>query len=572
MAAWTRRIQDEETPVIELHRLVLSASLLVSMGAPAVAQVDLPVPPPASAATPLPSPASRIRIAPDPRIELMSLLISRTRQGKLQQDDAAIAYRAAAANHFKAFDAHPAVKLLEELLAQGFEGSHPYRFALLLTSPSMALETPLPPDLAAQAEKLGALANAMRTYATESRFMDFYASQMPLYTSIAKRIDALLKVDDVAGRVEEFYGTTWDRYTIYPAPLMARSGDGFPLTHPDGAREVIAVLGPLGATSQQEPDYGQPQGLFLAFEKAIGKAIVPGLTAKYAREVAEAQELFAPLSERLAARGVTTWSEAVDQHLLRAVGARMLQARGKVREAQIDLHQHERRGYWYVRKYFDLLALYQADRKTYPTFESFYPRLVATMSFWKDAGEHQRIDASAKRFIGPLSAATEERYLQKTVLVRPEPKDPEQRKLADAFVRNLVARYRERYGMTLPVMTSLQAAAADPAQTVFLIYGTPESNEYLKALLRYLPIKVSKGDLHLGARQVRGADLRLVTAIPNPYNPELPFRIVTGSTDEVVLADLTMPHTQSDFVIYKGGKFFQQGDFLYDEKGAWRVP
>ena len=218
------------------------------------------------------------------------------------------------------------------------------------------------------------------------------------------------------------------------------------------------------------------------------------------------------------------------------------------------------------------MAVYEGDRKTYPTLESFYPRMMATMGFWKDAGEHKRIETSAKRFMGPIAAALEERYLQRTVLVRPEPKDPELSKQADAFVRNLVTRYRERYGVTLTVMTSLQASAADPAQTVFVIYGTPESNEYLKALLKYLPIKVSKGDVHLGARQYRGSDLRLVTAIPNPYNPTLPLRIVTGTSDDVVLSELTMPHTQTDFVIYKAGKRFQQGDFLFDEKGAWRVP
>ncbi len=559
-------------PVIASRRLVLAAALLAFLGAPAGAQVELPAPPVEPPANEQQVPANRVRVASDPRIELMSLLISRTRQGKLQQDDTAIAYRSAAGTAFKAFDSHAAVKLLEELQAQGFVGTHPYRFALLLTAPGMTLDAPLPPDLAAQSEKLTALAVAMRAYAAESRFMDFYGSHGALWASLSKKLTSLLQVDDVAGRVEDFYGTRWDRFTIVPAPLLSRTSVGLPVTRADGSREVVAIVGPLGATPQQEPDFFQPQGLFLSIEAAIGQVVVPALTAKFERDVTDTQVLFSPLSDRLSSRGVTTWSQAIDDHVLRAVGARMLQARGKVREAQMELTQHERQGYWYVRKFFDLLAAYQGDRKAYPTLESYYPRMMATLSFWKDAAEHQRIETLAKRFMGPIAAATEERYLQKTVLVRPEPKDPELKRQADAFTKNMVARYRERYGITLPVMTSLQASAVDPAQTVFLIYGTPDSNAYLKALLKYLPIKVSKGDLHLGARQYHGADLRLVTAIPNPYNPTLPFRIVTGSTDEVVMSDLAMPHTQSDFALYKGGKLFQQGDFVFDEKGAWRVP
>ena len=555
-----------------MRRLLLSAALVASVGTPAAAQVELPAPGATASVGESSVAASRVKVAGDARIELMSLLLSRTRQGKLQQDDTAIAYRSAVTSAFHALDGHAAIKLLEELLGEGFSKAQAYRFALLLSGSGMTLEAPLPAEFAAQGEKLTALAAAMQAYSAETRYLDFFSRQRALFGSVASKIDALLKVDDVVGRLEAFYGTRWDRVTVVPAPLLARSGYGIPLIHPDGSREVVAVLAPLGATAQQEPDYSQPQGLFLALEAAVGQAVVPELTAKFHQDVTDAEILFSPLAERLKSQGEATWAEAVDAHVLRAVGARMLQARGKVREAQMALQQHERQGYWYVRKFFDLLAVYEGDRKTYPTLESFYPRMMATMGFWKDAGEHKRIETSAKRFMGPIAAALEERYLQRTVLVRPEPKDPELKKQADAFVRNLVSRYRERYGVTLTVMTSLQASAADPAQTVFLIYGTPESNEYLKALLKYLPIKVSKGDVHLGARQYHGSDLRLVTAIPNPYNPTLPLRIVTGTNDAVVLSELTMPHTQTDFVIYKAGKRFQQGDFLFDEKGAWRVP
>lgn len=558
------------------RRWVLSAAVAASVATPAFAQVELPPPPAQPSELDLRAPseraAERIRVAGDPRIELMSLLVSRTRMGKRQQDEVAIAYQATATTAFKNLDSHAAVKLLDELQAMGFEGIHPFRFALLLTSPSMALESPLPPDMAARGEQLQALAKAIQAFAAESRFMDFYASQQALHGGIAKKVGSLLAVDDVAGRMEEFYGTSWDAYTVVPAPLLRSVSYGIPFTRPDGTREVMIVVGPLGATAQQEPDFFQPQGLFLAIENAIGQVVVPALTAKFARDVAESQDLYKPLSERLSARGVAAWPQALDEHVLRAVGARMLQARGKVRETQNQLHHHERQGFWYVRKYFDLLAAYQADRKTYPTLESFYPRMLATMSFWKDAGDHQRIESTAKRFMGPIAAATEELYLRRTVLIRPEPRDPAQRAQADAYVKALVARYRDKYGVSLPVMTSFQASAADPAQAAFLIVGTPDSNLYLKALLKYLPIKVSKGDLHLGARQFLGTDLRLVTAFPNPYNPALPFRIVTGSTDEAVFSELIVPRAYTDFVIHKDGKLFQQGDFAYDEKGAWRVP
>ncbi len=563
--------------MIPARRMVLSAALLASFGVPALAQVELPAPPAnpmveLSVPAELSAPAARLKVAADPRIELMSLLISMTRLGKQQQDDVAIAYRATAAATFHRLGSHEAVKLLEALQAQGFVGTQPYRFAMLLSAPTMSLDGPLPADLEANSEKLGALAKAIQAFAAESRFMDFHSSHGALFAAVSRKVSALLEVDDVIGRIEEFYGISADRVTIVPAPLLTSPALGIPLTHADGSHEIVCLIAPLGATGQQEPDFYQPARLFLAIETAVGQAVVSQLTSRFERDITETQELFSPLADRLAPRGITTWAAAIDQHILRAVGARMFQARGKVREAQHELLKHERDGYWYVRQFFDLLAAYQADRKTYPTLESYYPRMMATMSFWKDAGEHRRIETNAKRFMGPISATAEERYLRRTVLIRPEPKDPELRKQADAFVKRMVDRYREKFGITLPVMTSFQASAADPAQTVFLIYGTPESNAYLKALLKYVPIKVSKGDLHLGQHRFQGADLRLVTAIPNPYNPALPFRIVTGSTDEVVMSDVTMPHTLTDYVLYRGGALFRQGDFHYDEKGAWRFP
>lgn len=566
------------------RRIFLTAVLAGAIGAPAAAQVQLPPPseapvidfPASGVALPSQDPAAarspQVAVNADPRVELMSLLVSRTRLGKLQQDDAAIAYRNAATAAFKAYDSHPAIKLLEELQAQGFVGAKPYQFALALKLPDLTLVEPLPPELQPYSEKLTALLMAMQGYMAQSRFMDFYATQKSVYEAISRKMTSWLQVNDLAGRVEEFYGVRWDRYTVIPAPLLNRTGMGVSLTHADGTREVLAIVGALGATAQQEPDFYQPDRVLRWLESAIGQTVVPVLTAAYEQDVRDTEELFSPLAERLGAQGVSNWQEAVNAHVLRAIGARILQGQGKVREAQLELQRHEREGYWYVRKFFDLLAVYEGDRKTYPTLESYYPRMMATMGFWKDSGEHVRIEAAAKRFMGPIGAAMEERYLSKTVFVRPEPTDPEKKKLADDFVRNLVARYRERFGITLQVVTSMQAAAMDPAQTVFLIYGTPESNAYLKALLSYLPIKVSRGDLHLGARQYKGSDLRLVTAIPNPYNPTLPIRIITGTSEEVVLSELGMLDTQSDFVVYRAGKLYQQGDYLFDEKGAWRVP
>lgn len=537
------------------------------LGAPALAQLTLPAPPPGGT---LPA-ASRVQVHADPRVELMSLLLSRTKQGKLQQGDLAIAYRSAAATAFAALDAHPAVRMLEELQAQGFVGIYPYRFALALSEPGMTLDQPLPPELAGSAEPLTALAHAVAAYAAESRFMEFWAAHGSVFAGMDRKIVPLLVSEDVMARVEAFYGTRWDRYTIIPSPLMGVPQLGIPVTHPDGSREVICVVGPLGATSRQEADYYQPQGLALAVEAALGQGVVAGLSAQFQKDVTDTQELYGPLSDRLTSRGLATWSEALNEHLLRAIGARMLQARGRAKEAQLNLHRHERLGYLYVRKFYEALSVYEGDRASYPTLESFYPRLMATLSFWKDAGEHQRIATRSKLFKGPIASAVEERYLPRAVLVRPEPTDPALKKQADDFVTSLTTRYRDKYGITLPVMTSDQAAKADLTQTVFLIYGTPDSNAYLRALLKHVPIKVSKGDLHLGARQFKGTDLRLVTAIPNPYNPTLPIVIVTGTSDSLVLSDVTMSQTQTDFVLYKGAKLQSMGDFLYDEKGSWRV-
>ena len=128
-----------------------------------------------------------------------------------------------------------------------------------------------------------------------------------------------------------------------------------------------------------------------------------------------------------------------------------------------------------------------------------------------------------------------------------------------------------RTGSDVPIVGAKAAAGLDPKETAFFVVGTPWSNAYMQALMRHLPIKVSKENLQVGGKQFLGEGLRFAATFSNPYNSKLPMTLVTASEDSGIpgLVDLTTG--PSDFIVLKGAATVAQGDFQYDERNRWTL-
>lgn len=515
------------------------------------------------------------RVQVDPRIELVTTLVAIGAWGREHAEIAPSAHALDAQQAFARHAGHPAVEAISAFLKADPTGLRPLMRLALTLDATLTEATPIPPELglALGGNKAAlALSGHLRLFAADTAFVSYVAGRRAAYAQLEARVALAASKADPRARVEGYFGVRHPHFTLVLAPLAPRDVPGEALVAeltPDGP---LVVLGPEGVTQDKLPDFreGAP-GFGRHLAHAFGHAVLPGLFARQATEIARSAGLMSPVAEDMKAAGCRDWPEAVAEHLLRAVDARFQQADGEAKQAQLALRTNERTGFAYVRELFTQLANYEANRTAYPDMGAFLPRITAKLDYLQDMGAAEDVAKRYRSFQGPIPRANDRRFLPVTVLVAPTPADPKVKAATLASLQETKAFFVRRFGQDVPIVTPEQAATLDPAKVSFVIFGTPWSNPFLAALLKYLPIKVTKDTIQLGDKQFVGKNLRLVTAFSNPYNPTLPMRVVTGSEDGGIPGLFALATGPFDYVLLHRDTPMAQGDFVYDLKGKWNL-
>jgi len=511
----------------------------------------------------------------DPRLELAAAVLDLTPWAKEFAQLPASAYAKDAATAFAKFANHSAVKTLNTFL-ESDEGSLESYFQVALTLSTGLDDFGLPNDRLV--ERMGGAAGVqtlqaeLKQFAADSSFLTFYQAHAAFYAGLEQRVYKALAPDNPIVRLETYYGSTNTRYQILLAALAPKDNSPQTLTSLVTKEGPIAVVRPEATTKDKLPDFRPEAPAFVrGIDHAWGRAFIEPVTERHDKDLLVSANLYKPITVDMKEQHHPNWSDCFTEHLLRAVDARILQADGEGKQAQISLRSNERAGYAYVRDVFDQLAKYEDDRKDYPSLEAFMPTLLARLSYLTDAGVDEDVAKRTASFQGPLMRALDKRYLANVVLVRPTPVDPKMKAGAEAYVKRLKDEFRKRYHKDVKIVTGEEAALIDRKSTAFLIVGTPWSNPFLAALIKFIPLKVSKDAIYLGEKQFIGKDLRLLTTFSNPYNGTLPMEILTSTDDRDIEGIFSLPIGPTDFIVYHGDRPIAEGDFVYDLKGRWTL-
>lgn len=518
------------------------------------------------------TPSLEVRV--DSRIELASLVSSLTEWAK---EDAELQRTRYAQDSLKAFghyDKHPAVQACQEWL-ESDAGNLSVLMRLALTlSPDCTSESTVDAALAKQAggyDKAMRVTSMLVAFASETSFNKYFLANRGLYSRLESRIGrALVKADPIS-RIERYFGTRQDHYAIILAPLAPRDRED--LTVMADRLTPLVVLRPSAETDDQQPDFREEAPAFSReVAHGLGHAFLKDVNLQASAELNQTAALFKPIEGDMKAAFCPTWTEAFEEHLLRAIDARALQADGEAKQAQIALRSNERAGFAYIRPLFDHLATYEADRRKYPTIASFYPTFMAQLSYLSDTGADQNVAKRYASFQGPIGRSLDPRFAETLVIVKPTLADPKLEATMTRYMQSVQAQLRKRLRKKIALITPEEAAKQDPAKTSYLIFGTPWSNPFLAALMKYIPLKITKDTVQLSGRQFIGQNLRLITSFSNPYNSKLPITIYTSTEDKGMEGLFSMPYGPNDYIVYHDKKAIAQGDFVYDLRGRWNLP
>jgi len=500
----------------------------------------------------------------DPRIELLAAvqLLSSYEERYNLITDVDTPYKRAMAEYFGPYAKHAAVQLFDELSADGFAFDAPPSIMLHLSEPpSLRPIIEIPEVLVGRAggsEKLDRFLQSLRDFAVASDFAGFFGEQRPTIDAMVEVAESTAEASEWIATLEAYYGMRQHGYHIVLAPIF-QGNYGPRIQRADGSYDLYSVVGTRGVVDGV-PVFGNTASFRHLALHEFGHSFVNPTTSRFEEEVYRYEGLLGPIQERMRSMAYGSWEPALNEHILRAVTTRMIHNREGPAAGERALNYERNRGFIYVPALVEKLAEYEANRDRFPTFVDFYPELLGVLAelSTKDIVKEFRLD----EFGGPIAAATSDEG--SVVLIMPTAEsDPKAQEQIEEYVRMV----HERFFSDAPLLTDREALERDLARHDIVAYGTLSGNLWLAAHADALPIRVLP-DRVVADSTYAGEHLRVITAVPSPYDRAHAVLVYTAQAAADVPGINGVIHGQTDYVIASGTERLAEG-FYRKEAEHW---
>lgn len=323
-----------------------------------------------------------LRVAIDPRIELLAVVQHLSSYGQRFPllSDFDLVYKTEIENAFRTFCSRPAVKIFDQMSSAFHADAPPAAMFHLSEPPLLAVEVPFTDYLVKRAggtDRLEQFIVALRDFAKESLFMDFYRAHSTFYATILEpMVSQLSEVDDVA-ILEQYLGMQQHSYTLILAPLFSgNSAYGACICRADGQFDLYGIAGAAGMDEKHHPVFDEPAHMRSLLWHEFAHAFVNPLTEQHLDAVNQYQALFGTVAERMTQYGYGSWEITVNEHIVRAVTVRLKTLVFGESEGQASLEQELAWGFRFTGRIVECLKQYETQRTRFPAFRDFYLELI----------------------------------------------------------------------------------------------------------------------------------------------------------------------------------------------------
>jgi hypothetical protein len=326
------------------------------------------------------APPTPIQISVDPRIELLTVV--QCLAGYDQLGTADLAYRREVIERFAPWRSHPAVTLFARMEREGFTRDTPPAMMLRLAEPP-ALELRAPFSVYVETSaggraRLFAFLDSLRDFAAESRFMEFHAAHAGLFRGLVEGARRALRHTRVVGPLEDYFGEREHSYHLILSPLLHTGGYAARIERPPGIVDCYAILGPSQA-GHGRPRFWDPDALEALLWHEFSHIFIGNLPEACRQEIAADSALFEPLRARMLPQGYARWEVCADEHLVRAVGVRLVARLEGAHAAERALEQQLSLGFTFLPRILVALERFERERALFPTLGDFCPDLAEAL-------------------------------------------------------------------------------------------------------------------------------------------------------------------------------------------------
>ncbi|MFW6289443.1 MAG: DUF4932 domain-containing protein [Mariniphaga sp.] len=343
----------------------------------------------ASASSPYqaPEPVSRVKngitVCVHPQVELISVIQTIGNYpavlGFLMAKDSS-RYKTEVTEYFAPYKEHPAVKMFDRLSSRPrmLNFSAPSNL-MLYTDNNLNLRKDIKPDdfvlnRAGGKDSLAVFLDLLRDFAIRSSFNTFYNEHSGYYRAIIDATTEKLGDYDYISELEAFYGRRQKSYAIVLVSLYNFVGFGNSLLFADDMRGLYNTMGAM-KVEKGIPDFGDTAYLKYMIRHEFSHPFINPLTEKYWDYIKADSLRYESIPEVARKKVCGDWQECINEFVIRAV------------TTHIAYNESEETGKWAYEKekvsgvscledLLEKVAFFQANRKTYPTFESYYYKML----------------------------------------------------------------------------------------------------------------------------------------------------------------------------------------------------
>ncbi len=317
--------------------------------------------------------SSSVAVVVDPRIELMTIVQRLSGYAVLTKVDSD--YRRAVDEYFAPYKEHRAVKLFGAMSKARFAYDAVPKAMLAFTAPPALQPRVAPPmDAVRRAggkQKLDEFIVALRDFAAQSRFDQFFAAQQPTYDRALTALRA--DVETALTPLRQYTNLELQNCTLI-AGMLIHNG-GFQATlEGKGGQEIYAIIGAFGM-NEGVPVFSSGGSVAYLVQHEFSHSYVNPWVEKNDGKLQQYAALYEPIKEAMQKQAYGNWLTAIHEHIVRAITLRLAYQRSQEAGDRV-LQNEEARGFKYVRALAEKLKDYEAARDRYATITAFFPELL----------------------------------------------------------------------------------------------------------------------------------------------------------------------------------------------------
>jgi hypothetical protein len=334
-----------------------------------------------------PEPVSRtknyITICVHPQVELISIVQAISNYpsilGFLMSDHPS-EYKVAVDSYYLGYKEHPVVRMFDRLSSQPrmLNFSAPSNI-MLYTDSNLRLREDVVLDnfvldRAGGRDSLVAFLDLLRDFATLSSFNEFFQEHKDYYLAIINSAADNLGDRNYISELETFYGKKQKSYNIILVSLYKAVGFGNSLLHADNTYDLYNTMGPL-RVENNVPFFGDENYLKYMIRHEFSHPFVNPMTERYWDYIKTYSSNYDSIPEIARKQVCGDWQECINEFVIRSITTHV--AYNETEEAGRWAYEKEKsKGVSCLDILLNKINHYDENRETYPTFESYYLKIL----------------------------------------------------------------------------------------------------------------------------------------------------------------------------------------------------